>query len=91
MIKIPKHEWMYVRKRVQMITIPFNSQYGFKGSFAVPRISTYTLNDAQSMLCFTADKWQQRCGRIDSKSFLKGLSDRPDATVIQEAAGPAMP
>ncbi len=48
----------------------------------------HTQNNAETMLCVTADIWQQRCGRIDSvNSCLRKVSSRPVVKVIQAAAG----
>lgn len=49
---------------------------------------THIHNIAETMLCVTADIWQQRCGRIDSVYYwLKKASSSPEAKVIQAAAG----
>ena len=44
-----------------------------------------TPNNAETVLCFTADIWQQRCGRIDEVN--SWLNSGPDPKVIQAAAG----
>ena len=48
----------------------------------------HTHNNAETMLCVTADIWQQRCGRIDSvNSWLKKANSSPEAELIQAAVG----